>query len=194
MSRTIWKKCIGKRVCVKVWFKKVCFNFRFCVAIIKDGRSFFFVITGFGKSWKHKLFSGCRTVFSFRIAKLKLCASVGRSSVKFVVRGCLGALGLKKCWTLYSRQVRWASLASLDSGVMQLMIPDAQELAFVSQLTSEDEDNLVVADAALDPDDFVAFAAEHETLMAAANLDEDDDEGAIDIEPELLMMNNFEAE
>lgn len=193
MSRTIWKKCISKRVCIKKWFVKKCFNFRFCVAIVKNRGDFFFVISGFGKSWKKKLFNGCKTVFSFKIAKLKLCSSVGRNSVRFIVKGCLGALGLNKCWTLYSRQVRWASSATIDPALIKLLIPDAQELAMVSQLEADSDDDLITADAPLDPDDFVAFAAEHESEMAMASVGEDDDEGALDIEPELLLMSEFEA-
>ena len=95
MSQTIWEKCIDKKVCVNLIFKKFCLRFKICVRIVKENGVFFIEISGFGKEWRTKLFSGCKTVFTYAIGKVKVCLQEAKQGVRIVLKICLGVDGVK---------------------------------------------------------------------------------------------------
>lgn len=110
----IWEECINHELCVKVFGKKYCVRIQGCVRVVKDGGAIYIEVEALGRKWRYNLTNACHTVFTVGIATFRLCIeATGGNGVRIVVQGCLGVAGLKKCWTLLGKDIRWLAASAL---------------------------------------------------------------------------------
>lgn len=157
----IWEECIDKEVCIKVIFKKFCLKIHACIRVIDDGGSYFIEIDIMGKRFKFKISDACYDLYTVVIGSVKICISAiteggNLKGVKFALEACLGVDGVKKCFTIFSKDIRFFKLADLnneeamamglhDEGVERFALAaDVDHYGFIeSDLTIEEERELL---------------------------------------------------
>lgn len=187
MAQTVWEKCIDKKVCIKLIFKKFCLRFKICVRLIQEGDTLYIEISGFGRSWKQKLFSGCKTVFSYKIGKVKVCLQSATRKVRIVLKICLGVDGVNKCWTVLAHDIQWFAVSDLSStelSVFKMTDPGLMDYSDALAAVGGDGQSAVfgIIDYELEPHELVEFESAIVAMQA-----EGDEDSAIEVYPYLAM-------
>ena len=151
----IWEECIDKKICIKLpIIGKKCVRIRACVRIIQESGTIYVEVEAFGKRWRYALTNACHTVIEWGIGRLRLCVGTISGGVRIVLQGCIAVDGIKKCWTLIAKEIRFVKLSELkegelvmlgfaDSSIKGFALDPTEELGAVeSELSDSEADNV----------------------------------------------------
>ena len=117
-ERIIWEKCFREEICVKIPFDgKKCLKAEACIRILESGGRFYIELQLFGGKVRYELANACFPAYTIGIARLEVCANVGKDSVCLGAKLCIGGkidgIDLGKCWKIYEGCIKFISTADL---------------------------------------------------------------------------------
>lgn len=117
-ERVIWEKCFREEICVKIPFDgRKCLKAEACIRILESGGRFYIELQLFGGKVRYELANACFPAYTIGIARLEVCANVGKDSVCLGAKLCIGGkidgIDLGKCWKIYEGCIKFISTADL---------------------------------------------------------------------------------
>lgn len=118
----IWEECIDKKICIKLpIIGKKCVRIQACVRVVQENGTIYIEVEAFGKRWRYALTDACHTLLEWGIGRLRLCVKTISGGVRIVLEGCIAVGGIKKCWTLVAKEIRFVSMSELSEGELMML-------------------------------------------------------------------------
>jgi hypothetical protein len=138
IQSVIWQECIDREICINVpLIGKKCVRIAGCVRLINENGTIFLEIEAFGQRWRYALTNACHDVFSWGIAKLRVCIQTIGGGVRIVLEGCIGVDGINKCWTLLAQDIKFFKIAELKENEPQILGLEPEWRAAMKAANSE---------------------------------------------------------
>lgn len=152
----IWEECVDKKLCIKLpIIGKKCVRIQACVRVVQESGTIYVEVEAFGKRWRYALTNACHTILEWGIGRLRLCVKTISGGVRIVLEGCIAVDGIKKCWTLIGKEIRFLKMSKLSEGELMMLgfadptikgfslVPEEEVGAVESELTGPEIDEII---------------------------------------------------